>query len=937
MSYTPNNVPVYLAAYNAIAGFYDAQFQHPVDYAELADAWAQALDTAWSSATYTGLELDLIGSCSVVQWEGQPPAPDGHRYDPTAYADAAADVIALVKAGNAQVVAEGIDPNGGGGGAVLAGDVTGPLHANLVAKVTAAATVAVTDTGTPVPTNLPFPAVPCSWLSSVNHQVNPPGLIDGTYDTALRIDMSGTGGGFWDSGSTESGSSTTWFSFIAGNRGTHELIDGYIRGTGVGDCIPMSMGADAYGGITPAFGALSVPAPLASPTGEFDFAQGGVRYSSFAGPVPTETSNNSIFQASVTGGPAHGATVIALSAPTNLQALGCRYILNKNHITTAGVVTAISVDDVNKESTITFSGTAWTAADVGRYLKIGSSQDLYPVANVAALLGDDIYLNGFGVGHWYRIKSVASGTSLKLEGVWDEVGFATSFALLPTAPYMAIDGSEIQSFSPSGTSITIQANAYTWSNGDALYSPPHHYMGPVGMHLIMAKLFKDTPFSINMNDGVRIDSEGYSPIYYGLRLSGVSTTYGGFNTGIRMEGFTGAYGLDMRGANLTVGVAMAQGAQIVMDASASAPYLQGESVSGIKLVGQTGQYSLFATDGVNSDFIVSHPSAGTVKFIDSSLDTWLIQASGSFVSIGPGGGTAFEVTASSIALAVPQIVWAGTVTAPNITQTSEASVIKGQDILISPQKSTHVTDNGGGNLTVDLQAPSGAGVEAALKLTRSGTFEAQIEYYGGNYTGLWLGLGSTPGAGNFALIATGGAAGTTILNAASGGTIYITTGGSATTGVVVTGTQFYGATDNNVSLGLVNARWTALFVATMEITSAGIGGISANSGVMQLQATVGALSTAANIALSAAQAATPVIQLNNTVGAGGITVTLPNIVGGIWYFDITGVTFGANGITFTTGSGTSAVVSGTHGAAFQTSGKNLLTVVVVASNFVSVG
>ena len=111
MSYTPNNVPVYLAAYNAIAGFYDAQFQHPVDYAELADAWAQALDTAWGAGSYTSLELALIGSVSVIQWQGQPIPEDGHRYVPSAYADAAADVIALVKAGNAQVVAEGIDPN----------------------------------------------------------------------------------------------------------------------------------------------------------------------------------------------------------------------------------------------------------------------------------------------------------------------------------------------------------------------------------------------------------------------------------------------------------------------------------------------------------------------------------------------------------------------------------------------------------------------------------------------------------------------------------------------------------------------------------------------------------------------------------------------------------------------------------------------------------
>ena len=93
MSYTPNNVPVYLSAYNAIAGFYDAQFSAPQDYAELADAWAQALDTAWGAAAYTGLELELIASCSVVQWQGQPIPEDGQRYHPTAYLPAAIEVI----------------------------------------------------------------------------------------------------------------------------------------------------------------------------------------------------------------------------------------------------------------------------------------------------------------------------------------------------------------------------------------------------------------------------------------------------------------------------------------------------------------------------------------------------------------------------------------------------------------------------------------------------------------------------------------------------------------------------------------------------------------------------------------------------------------------------------------------------------------------------
>jgi hypothetical protein len=114
MSYTPNNVSVYIAAYKAIAGFYDAQFSAPSDYSLLANAWAEALDTAWGSGAFTGLELDLIGSCSVIQWQGQAPPADGSRYLPSAYTAAAEEVVVLVQTGNAEVVAQGINPNGGG-------------------------------------------------------------------------------------------------------------------------------------------------------------------------------------------------------------------------------------------------------------------------------------------------------------------------------------------------------------------------------------------------------------------------------------------------------------------------------------------------------------------------------------------------------------------------------------------------------------------------------------------------------------------------------------------------------------------------------------------------------------------------------------------------------------------------------------------------------
>jgi hypothetical protein len=119
MSYPPNNVPVYNAAFDgAIAGFYGAQFNNPSYYAELADVWAQAIDIAWGSGGFTSIEISMLTTCSIVRWMSQPPQEDGLVFVSSAYAAAAAQIVSLVRAGNAQVVSEGIDPNATGGGSV---------------------------------------------------------------------------------------------------------------------------------------------------------------------------------------------------------------------------------------------------------------------------------------------------------------------------------------------------------------------------------------------------------------------------------------------------------------------------------------------------------------------------------------------------------------------------------------------------------------------------------------------------------------------------------------------------------------------------------------------------------------------------------------------------------------------------------------------------
>jgi hypothetical protein len=228
-----------------------------------------------------------------------------------------------------------------------------------------------------------------------------------------------------------------------------------------------------------------------------------------------------------------------------------------------------------------------------------------------------------------------------IEGIWDIIGFPVGYAQLPSASYLVMDGAEIQSFTNS--SITISANTNSWSNNDVLYSPPHHYQDVVGTSIILQKLFKTSKYAINAADGVRVVSRGLSPMDYGLRLAGPLDGYGGFTTGIAMQGFAPSVAIDLSAiASSTAAIRLSEDDKILLDATSSAPYIRGLGGNGVELVGQSGQYSLFATDGLNSDFIVSHPASGTINFVDSTLDNWLTQVQGSYVRIGPSDGYATQ-------------------------------------------------------------------------------------------------------------------------------------------------------------------------------------------------------------------------------------------------------------------------------------------------------
>lgn len=90
-------------------------------------------------------------------------------------------------------------------------------------------------------------------------------------------------------------------------------------------------------------------------------------------------------------------------------------------------------------------------------------------------------------------------------------------------------------------------------------------------------------------------------------------------------------------------------------------------------------------------------------------------------------------------------------------------------------------------------------------------------------------------------------------------------------------------------------------------------------------------SVAAGATLSAAQQAFSSYSLTGVVPGGGESLTLPNIVGSIWFFDLRGVTLTGT-LTFTTGSGTTDAVTAAN---LTATGQHGVMVQVTASHVVS--
>ena len=124
-SYPPNNLCVYIYAQAGCMGALIAARNQPTDpneadyadAAERADFFAQEIDTIWGVGSYTNADLQQIQSAAASLWAGgRSPVPGAAGLTAAGYTGIAQAIIAGVKAGTAQIVAEGINPNGCGGG-----------------------------------------------------------------------------------------------------------------------------------------------------------------------------------------------------------------------------------------------------------------------------------------------------------------------------------------------------------------------------------------------------------------------------------------------------------------------------------------------------------------------------------------------------------------------------------------------------------------------------------------------------------------------------------------------------------------------------------------------------------------------------------------------------------------------------------------------------
>jgi hypothetical protein len=292
-----------------------------------------------------------------------------------------------------------------------------------------------------------------------------------------------------------------------------------------------------------------------------------------------------------------------------------------------------------------------------------------------------------------------------------------------------------------------------------------------------------------------------------------------------------------------------------------------------------------------------------------------IPIAGSITLSGDVTGTAAATVVSAISGTTPIVVapnefqWNATA-APLLDQASESTATKAADFTVTPQQSTHTTDQGGGNFRVNFQAPTGAGVEAGIRGYRG----AVNTFY----------IGQIPGLPGYASIYLGG------------------------TGITLdTGHPFFYSPDgvNNTLNAYTSASLAIGTTAGMTLTSttlgigAKLGGLSTTPLAFSGQSSPNtvACGTGGTQTISAAQAIIPFFLVTTgTLSSNAVVDFSTNASTGYFVVDISGVgtitgfTLGfKNGTTTKTISSTQlTALIGTGSTALQvwTYGTNNITI-----------
>jgi hypothetical protein len=300
------------------------------------------------------------------------------------------------------------------------------------------------------------------------------------------------------------------------------------------------------------------------------------------------------------------------------------------------------------------------------------------------------------------------------------------------------------------------------------------------------------------------------------------------------------------------------------------------------------------------DYIVGN---GTVTLVtDGGGSTLASNATGNGtitlsgdVTGASNSNTVTAISGSSPILITPAMLqWTAATVSPSIVQATQTSDLATNTTTISAQSAfatatTNVTGGSlnlaaglgatsgtnyqSGNVVVQLGAPGGTGVEAALQVTRSGTVIASIgtvPVLGASYAGLWLGPGISPSSTNSTLIAT---TTSTYLN------------GNSTLSFSIAGSNKL----------VVNSTYIGTLLP--------VGGYAGNV-AFSWASTSQALTSGTSNVLANTVYNSPRIKFTGTLTGTGTTITLPATEGAFWILDFDGVTFSSNTISLIANSNT---------------------------------